>query len=115
MEDKVTQYIIDKLLMGEENLKRLKVEAARKFSSNDIIKNTKILENFPKEKLTDKIRELLLKKPMRTGSGVTQLVLSIVSWMLIFTLIGAIIGIPLIIGMWIWGLVTGIQLIKEAE
>jgi len=51
----------------------------------------------------------------RTGSGVTQLVLSIVSWMLIFTLIGAIIGIPLIIGMWIWGLVTGIQLIKEAE
>ena len=77
MEDKVTQYIIDKLLMGEENLKRLKVEAARKFSSNDIIKNTKILENFPKEKLTDKIRELLLKKPMRTGSGVTPIAVMI--------------------------------------
>jgi len=47
----------------------------------------------------------------RIGTGITQLVLFIVG----IPLSMIIIGIPLIIGVWIWGLVTGIQLIKEAE
>jgi TM2 domain-containing membrane protein YozV len=47
----------------------------------------------------------------RTSEGVIQLVLSVVSLplMLIF------IGFPLLIGMWIWALVSGIQIIKESE
>jgi len=47
----------------------------------------------------------------RISTGITQLVLFIIG----IPLSIIIIGIPLIIGVWIWGLVTGIQLIKEAE
>lgn len=47
----------------------------------------------------------------RTTAGIIQLVLFIIAIPLSFILI----GIPLIIAMWIWALVTGIQLIKEAE
>ena len=47
----------------------------------------------------------------RTKTGVIQLVISIISLPLILVLI----GIPLFIAMWIWGIVTGIQIIKEAD
>lgn len=47
----------------------------------------------------------------RTTQGVWQLVLFIVSIPLIFILI----GIPLAIGVWIWALVSGIQLVQEAD
>lgn len=47
----------------------------------------------------------------RTTAGVLQLVLFIIGIPLSFILV----GIPLVIAMWIWGLVTGIQIIKEAE
>jgi hypothetical protein len=33
---------------------------------------------------------------------------------LIFTIIGIIIAIPLLVGTWIWGIVTGVQLINES-
>jgi TM2 domain-containing membrane protein YozV len=46
----------------------------------------------------------------RTKTGIWQIVLAIISIPLIFVFI----GIPLLIAVWIWGLVTGIQLIKEA-
>jgi hypothetical protein len=44
-------------------------------------------------------------------TGVWQLVLAIVGFILSFILI----GIPILIAAWIWGLVTGIMLIKEAK
>lgn len=47
----------------------------------------------------------------RTKVGVIQVILVVVSIPLLFL----IIGIPLLIGTWIWGLVTGIQIIKEAK
>ena len=51
----------------------------------------------------------------RIGSGIVQLIFSLIGLVLTLTLIGAIIGIPLMIAMWIWALITGIQLIKETE
>ncbi|MBI4159483.1 hypothetical protein HY500_04490 [Candidatus Woesearchaeota archaeon] len=47
----------------------------------------------------------------RTKEGVAQVILVAVSIPLLFL----IIGIPLLIGTWIWGLVTGIQIVKEAR
>ena len=47
----------------------------------------------------------------RTKVGVIQVILVAVSIPLLFL----IIGIPLLIGTWIWGLVTGIQIVKEAK
>ena len=47
----------------------------------------------------------------RTGTGVKQLVLAIIG--AIFTFV--FIGIPILIAAWIWGIVTGIQLIKESD
>ncbi|MEM2956281.1 MAG: hypothetical protein QW041_01770 [Candidatus Pacearchaeota archaeon] len=45
--------------------------------------------------------------------GIIQLVLSLVGFFISITTIGVIIGIPLIIGMWIWALVTGIIVLKK--
>ena len=47
----------------------------------------------------------------RTKTGVWQVVLTIISIPLILILI----GIPLLIGVWIWGLVTGIDIVKESD
>lgn len=42
----------------------------------------------------------------KTGAGVIQLIVYFVGLFLTLTLIGAIIGAPMMIGAWIWGLVT---------
>ena len=42
----------------------------------------------------------------KTGSGIIQLILYSVGLLLTFTFIGAIVGVPLCIGVWIWGLVS---------
>ena len=42
----------------------------------------------------------------KVGQGITQIILYIIGLVLIFTAIGSIIGIPLCVGVWIWGLVT---------
>jgi len=42
----------------------------------------------------------------KVGQGIAQLILYIIGLVLIFTGILAIVGIPLCIGVWIWGLVT---------
>ncbi len=47
----------------------------------------------------------------KTGQGIAQLILFIIGIPLSFILI----GIPLIIASWIWALVTGIQIVKEAK
>lgn len=45
----------------------------------------------------------------KPGQAVAQLVLYLIGIVLCFTVIGAIIGIPLCMGAWIWGLVTAAQ------
>lgn len=47
----------------------------------------------------------------KTNPGITQLVLFLIGIPLAFV----IVGIPLMIAMWIWALVTGIQIVKEAN
>ncbi len=47
----------------------------------------------------------------RTSEGLLQIILLVVGLALSFFLV----GIPIVILVWIWGLVTGVQLIKEAE
>jgi TM2 domain-containing membrane protein YozV len=42
----------------------------------------------------------------KVGQGVAQIILYIIGLIFVFTGIGAIIGIPLCIAVWIWGLVT---------
>ncbi len=60
----------------------------------------------------------------RTGAGIWQLVLSTLPWIVVLILaftnpllmmFSLSLAIPLSIAAWIWGLVTGIRLIKEAE
>ncbi|MEM3405465.1 MAG: hypothetical protein QW117_00615 [Candidatus Pacearchaeota archaeon] len=47
----------------------------------------------------------------KTDEGIIQLILFLIGIPLSFILI----GIPLIISMWIWALITGIKLIQEAK
>lgn len=42
----------------------------------------------------------------KTGQGISQMVLYVLGIIFSFTVVGAVIGIPLCIGVWIWGLVT---------
>lgn len=46
-----------------------------------------------------------------TGTGIIQMIAAIISIPLIFILI----GIPLLIGVWIWALISSIRQIKKAE
>lgn len=48
----------------------------------------------------------------RTKEGAAQVILFAVGIPLVFIYF---MGVPLIIGAWIWGLVTGIKMIKEAK
>lgn len=47
----------------------------------------------------------------RTNEGIIQLILFLVGIPLSFVLI----GIPIVFASWVWALVTGIQLVKDAE
>lgn len=47
----------------------------------------------------------------KTKAGVWQLVLSIVGIILSFVLV----GIPILIAAWVWGIVTGVQMIQESR
>ena len=47
----------------------------------------------------------------RTKIGIIQLVLFVISIPLMFILI----GIPLAFGIWIWGIVTGVEMIRESQ
>lgn len=68
--EKAIKFIIEEILHGDLDLDKLKREASKKFSIDSVIKNPDILANFPKDQLNKKIRELLLKKPTKTLSGV---------------------------------------------
>ncbi len=45
----------------------------------------------------------------KAGQGIAQIVLYLLGIMLTVTGIGALIGIPLCIGVWIWGIVTAVN------
>jgi TM2 domain-containing membrane protein YozV len=45
----------------------------------------------------------------KVGQGIAQLVLYFIGLIFIFTAIGAIIGIPLCFGVWVWGIVTAVN------
>lgn len=47
----------------------------------------------------------------KTKEGIWQLVLAIVG--IVLSII--IIGIPIIIAAWVWGIVTGVRLVQEAQ
>ncbi|NPA38207.1 MAG: hypothetical protein GXN99_00220 [Candidatus Nanohaloarchaeota archaeon] len=51
----------------------------------------------------------------KTKEGIIQIILVLLSALLTFTFIGAVIGVPLGIVAWIWGLITGINLVKESK
>jgi elongator complex protein 3 len=69
--------IISELLKGREDVERIKKEVALRFGLLSMPKNSEILANFPKEKLTKKIRRILLRKPSRTSSGITPIALMV--------------------------------------
>jgi len=47
----------------------------------------------------------------KTKAGIWQLILAVIG----IILSGILIGIPILIAAWVWGIVTGIRLIQEAR
>ena len=45
----------------------------------------------------------------KINPGITQIILTIVGFLLALTALGAIIGIPMILAAWIWGLVSVVK------
>ncbi|MFN7991128.1 MAG: tRNA uridine(34) 5-carboxymethylaminomethyl modification radical SAM/GNAT enzyme Elp3 [Candidatus Micrarchaeia archaeon] len=69
--------IIGRILSGEADIEKIKRESSREFSTSSIITNPEIIGAFPKDRLDGRIRELLLKKPAKTLSGVTPVAVMI--------------------------------------
>ncbi|MCX6773792.1 MAG: tRNA uridine(34) 5-carboxymethylaminomethyl modification radical SAM/GNAT enzyme Elp3 [Candidatus Micrarchaeota archaeon] len=67
------KFIIGQLLLGKNDLNRIKKEASEKFGLKDMPKTSDIFRIFPKGKLDKETRKLLFRKPMRTASGVTPI------------------------------------------
>jgi TM2 domain-containing membrane protein YozV len=51
----------------------------------------------------------------RIRSGIIQVFLAVLGFLLSITLIGAIIGVPMMIIAWIWALITGINIVKDSD
>ncbi|MBI5051272.1 tRNA uridine(34) 5-carboxymethylaminomethyl modification radical SAM/GNAT enzyme Elp3 [Candidatus Micrarchaeota archaeon] len=77
MDKELVKYIIHRILAGESDIEKIKAEASHKYGSSSIIRNTEIISNFPKSKLTRELFLLLKRKPMRTLSGVTPIAVMI--------------------------------------
>ncbi len=77
MREEAIDFIIKAILAGSSNIELVKREAARKYKLGSMIKKPEILARFPKDQLTPKIKELLLKKPTKTLSGVTPVAVMI--------------------------------------
>lgn len=45
----------------------------------------------------------------KVGQGITQIILYILGIIFSMTVVGVIIGIPLCIGVWIWGIITAVS------
>ncbi|HSB47199.1 MAG TPA: tRNA uridine(34) 5-carboxymethylaminomethyl modification radical SAM/GNAT enzyme Elp3 [Candidatus Bilamarchaeum sp.] len=64
-------FIVREILGGRRDIEKLKREAAKAFRPTSLIKNPEIIAAFPEGTFTPEIRGLLLKKPVKTLSGVT--------------------------------------------
>lgn len=51
----------------------------------------------------------------RVGIGLAQGFLMLLGLLLTITILFLFVGIPLMVGMWVWGLITGIQLLQESN
>lgn len=51
----------------------------------------------------------------QTGIGIAQLVLYLLGLVFTFTLIGAILGVPMMLVAWIWGLVSAAQYVEVRQ
>ena len=51
----------------------------------------------------------------RYDIGIAQLVLALVGVFLLPTVMGTAIGILILIGVWVWALVSGIKILKETK
>ncbi len=71
------EYIISEILKGRRDLEQIKREASKRFHLNYFIKNTEIYKKFPKNKMTEEIKYLLKRKPVRTISGVAPIAVMI--------------------------------------
>ena len=69
--------IARRILAGERDLERLKREECRRFHISSMIKNPEILEAIPTDSLSGELRDMLLKKPVKTLSGVTPVAVMI--------------------------------------
>ena len=46
-------------------------------------------------------------------SGIIQMVMAIVGFLLTITILGIIVGVPLMIAAWIWALISGIKFVSD--
>ena len=76
MRKSAAKYAAEELLRGRTDMHAIKQEASKKFKLPNFLRNSEILEVLPK-KAPKRIRNLLLKRPMRTASGVTPVALMI--------------------------------------
>jgi TM2 domain-containing membrane protein YozV len=47
-------------------------------------------------------------------TGIIQIILAVVALLLIFTIIGALLGVPLALGVWIWSIIS-VATMKDSE
>jgi len=76
MRKKAAKYAAGQLLEGRRDLHAIKQETSKKFKLSNFLRNSEILEALPKN-APKELRIFLLKRPMRTASGVTPVALMI--------------------------------------
>lgn len=69
-------YAVSRLLEGRGDLSKIKQEASKKFGLDNFLRNSEILALLPGN-APEGVRALLLKRPMRTASGVTPVALMV--------------------------------------
>jgi elongator complex protein 3 len=77
---KAIDSIIRRILAGEakvHSLDWIKRAECKRYGISNMIKNPEILSRFPKDRLIPELKTLLLKRPMRTLSGVTPVAVMI--------------------------------------
>lgn len=76
MRREAAEYAVSELLKGRNDLHRVKQEASKKFRLSNFLKNSEILAALPPD-APEGLRSMLVKRPMRTRSGVTPVALMI--------------------------------------
>lgn len=76
MRGKAAEYAVSQLLDGRIDIHSIKQEASVKFGLPNFLRNSEILAALPKN-APKSLRKFLLKRPMRTASGVTPVALMV--------------------------------------